>query len=205
MDTFKLALSFLTRFNWNRSSHDKESLSRSLAHYPVVGMLLAASCVLLDLALKNLIPRFWIDGLILAVLVWVRRSRQMDGVLGDSEKARWIFLLPKFFMLSLVPESLRWISISFMCAYSSAILALTLKLVRALNYSWENVIWALGTVFFLSLLCGPLGLFTLGFTWIGVSVLFKWFKKHSSWYEEVVELCSLSGTVLYVRWVFHFI
>lgn len=201
MQAFKLALCFLTRMKWGESSQDNEGFSRSLAHFPVVGLLMAAVCVLLDLSLTGFIPVMGINAIILIFLMVLRTSRELDRTLGDSKIAQWILFLPKFILLIGIPPMLRWIAISLMCADSSMVLSLTMKLVKPEIYSWENVLWAFGSVLFLSILCGPLGLFTWGMVLGTASILFKFFRNKGFWYEEAIEVSLLGSMVVYIHLV----
>lgn len=78
---FRLAGAFLTRFPVAGADPiQPRQLARSMAFYPLIGLLLGALLVGADLLLGQLLPRAVLDALLLTLLIVVTGALHLDGL-----------------------------------------------------------------------------------------------------------------------------
>lgn len=81
MTSFSLALTFLTILPWRKGGEaTPELLGRSMAYYPVIGVLLGLILWAARWALDQAFPRILADGLVLLLLVVFTGALHLDGL-----------------------------------------------------------------------------------------------------------------------------
>lgn len=198
MNSFKMALGLLTFLKFKKGSLTREESSRALAFFPIVGIISGSILVFIDQALANHVSIFLSNALMLLCLVVLRRGRGFEKFMGISSSVRIsniFFWILKYLFLGFIPGPLRWIAIVFMTTFSSEGIALALKRANSKDWEWEDLLWASFICVFLSVVCGPLGIFVLGMVALLLAFYFRFWGNQFRFLENGLEVCVLLAVI----------
>jgi hypothetical protein len=200
MRSFRIALGVLTFLRFSGPAPTRDEWSRSLAHFPLIGILVGTVLVLVDQGIAKWIPVLVSNALLLLILEASRFSRGVENLrIPFNLPQRTSCLLLKYFLFVWLPIPLRWISLTFMTTFSAGALALAFRKSDPEMFEWENVLWSSLVCVFLGIICGTLGIFVTSMSALVLVLAFRFLKNRLEWIEEGMEVVVL-GLIL----VFHY-
>jgi hypothetical protein len=196
MRPFRIALGVLTFLKFHGPIPSRDELSRSLAHFPLIGILVGTVLVLIDQGLGKGIPILASNAILLLLLTGIRYSRGIEGLKIPFKFPDRVFsLCLKYFLFIWMPAPLRWISLMFMTTFSAGALTVALRRLQPETFDLENVLWASMICIFFGFICGMLGVFVTSASAGILIVLLRFLKRRLEWIEEGTE-CGILISIL---------